>query len=74
MRHYSDILKDIEKYLVDNNLNQDLESLHDWQKHFIEEAKFCSGTATWLYRLYCKCLTHPGEIQLYIPGNIESKI
>jgi hypothetical protein len=49
MRHYSDILNDIEKYLADNNLNQDIESLHDWQNNFIDEANFCSGTATWLY-------------------------
>ena len=49
MRHYLDILKDIEKYMTDNNLTEDIESLHDWQKGFIKEAEFCSGTATWLY-------------------------
>jgi hypothetical protein len=49
MRHYLDILKDIEKYMTDNHLRRDIESLHDWQKDFTGEAEFCSGTATWLY-------------------------
>lgn len=49
MRHYVDILKDIERYMTDNDLSQDLENLHDWQKDFANEVEFCSGTATWLY-------------------------
>ena len=49
MRHYLDILKDIEKYMADNDLSSDIESLHDWQKYLIGESKLCSGTATWLY-------------------------
>ncbi|NRF37439.1 hypothetical protein [Pedobacter foliorum] len=49
MRHYLNILKDIEKYMNDNHLSQDLENLHDWQNDFTGEAEFCSTTATWLY-------------------------
>jgi hypothetical protein len=49
IRHYSDILKDIENYMSENHLINDLESLHDWQSSFSGEANFCSGTATWLY-------------------------
>lgn len=48
-RHYADILKDIEKQMTDHHLTDDLKSLHDWQKQFLDEAEFCSGTATWLY-------------------------
>jgi len=49
IRHYSDILKDIENYMAENHLIDDLKSLHDWQSTFSDEANFCSGTATWLY-------------------------
>ena len=57
MRHYLDILKEIEKFMTDNHLSEDLESLHDWQKQFTEEVKFCSATATWLYtfQAYTTC-------------------
>lgn len=48
-RHYSDILRDIEKRMTENHLINDLESLHDWQKNLSGEVEFCSGTATWLY-------------------------
>jgi hypothetical protein len=57
IRHYSDILKDIENYMSENHLINDLESLHDWQSFFSGEANFCSGTATWLYTflIYGEC-------------------
>ena len=49
IRHYSDILKDIENYMTENHLIEDLKSLHDWQGTFSDDGNFCSGTATWLY-------------------------
>jgi len=52
MRQYKDILRDIEKNMVDQNLRNDLEDLHDWQKTFTTEAELCSATATWLYTFY----------------------
>ena len=49
MRHYLNILKDIEKYFIDNQLIKDLTDLHDWQRGFASEVDLCSATATWLY-------------------------
>lgn len=49
VRHYSDILEDIEKHMTDNHLIEDLKKMKDWQKEFSGEAEFCSATATWLY-------------------------
>lgn len=49
MRQYIEILRDIERSMVNQGLSSDLENLHDFQKKFTTDAEFCSATATWLY-------------------------
>jgi hypothetical protein len=57
MRQYNDILRDIEKNMVDQQFSKELVYLRDWQKTFTTETELCSGTATWLYtfQVYSNC-------------------
>jgi hypothetical protein len=49
MRQYIEILRDIERSMVNQNLSKELEDMHNFQKRSTTDTEFCSATATWLY-------------------------
>ncbi len=55
MRHYRAILQDIEQYMFNRNLKEDLEGLQAIVNSGVVEHELCSHAGTWLatFMMYC---------------------